>query len=382
MKVLHITAWYPSSEQPGWAPFVHRHVLALQPFADQRVWHLTVALGRTLRLDRRKHLADRTLLLSGPFLSWRIVEWTATLLILFAWFTRDRSFRPDVVNFCIAYPNCVHTRTLRLFIRMPFVITEHYSAYRYGFNTASRGLERIRKIFRRGTPVIAVSHALIEDIEQFARTTLAPACIVHNVVDGTRFHHRREVSPEEGRFFALAYWRQPKRPDLLIEALSILAERGRDVRLRIGGSGEQLDALRERFREFGVEDRIDLLGDLEPEQVAEEMRRAHLFLHASDHETYAVVCAEALCCGTPVVASRVGGIPEYLDPARGRTVPDPSPVTWADTIEAYWDSSWHTDRHALAMRSIAINAPDAVGSCYAGFLQEVLERKDHPERPH
>ncbi|MEZ4756999.1 MAG: glycosyltransferase family 4 protein [Flavobacteriales bacterium] len=375
MKVLHITAWYPSSERPGWSPFVQRHVLALQPFADQRVWHLSVTMARSWGLDRRAHLADRTLLLSGPFRSWRILEWASTLLVLLAWFTRDRSFRPDLVNFCIAYPNCVHTGILKFFIRRPFVITEHYSAYHYGFNTASQGLERIRRIFRQGTPVIAVSRALVQDIERFARTTLPSVCVVHNVVDGARFHHRAEPPPEEGRFFALAYWRPPKRPDLLIEALSILVSRGFNARLRIGGSGDQLDAVRVRSRELGVEDRIDLLGDLSPDRVAEEMNRAHLFLHASDHETYAVVCAEALCCGTPVVASMVGGIPEYLDPERGRVVPDPSPETWAETIEAIWESAWHADRYELASRSIAINSPDAVGARYASFLQDVLDKR-------
>lgn len=372
MKILHITAWYPSVDDPGGTPFVRRHVLALQPHADQRVWHISALMARSWRLDRRTLFADRSLRMFGPFPAWRILEGVATILVLFAWFTRDRSFRPDAVNFAIAHPNCVHLKILKFFIRKPFIITEHYSAYHYKFNNPPKGLDRIRQIFHHNIPVIAVSNALIGDIERFSGTAIEKAYVIPNVCDVAMFHHRAEYVPRKGSFFAIAYWRRPKRPDLLIEALAILVKRGRDVELRLAGTGEQLATLRPRIQELGILDRIVLLGNLTPEKVADEMGRSHLFLHASDYETYGVVCAEALCCGTPVIASHVGGIPEYLDHLRGRTVHEPSPERWADAIEAYWETALNLDRAQLSQRSMAINSPDVVGASYARILKNVI----------
>lgn len=372
MNVLHITSWYPHAGGPHETLFVQRHVEALAHYGDQTVWHITAAQGARWQLDTRKHLADRTYFFSAPIPSMFVIEWIATLMILYAWVTRDRSHTFDAINFCIAYPNCVNINFIKKIIKKPILITEHYSAYRIEFNSNAKGIDRIRNIFNHSIPVVCVSKSLSDDISRFSRNSSIPFYYVPNVVDTKHFRPSPLSIPTEGRFFAMAYWRLPKRPDVLLEAMAQLRDQGYRVTLRIGGSGEQWDRLQARISELGLTEQVRSLGPLNPEQAADEMRHAHAFLHASDYETYSAVCVEALGCGTPVIASRVGGIPEYMDEFRGRTVPVNEPATWANVIASYWDSALTVDRAAIAARMATSGSPKEVGRVYHEIIASII----------
>ncbi|WKZ66363.1 MAG: glycosyltransferase [Flavobacteriales bacterium] len=377
MRILHIAGWYPHPQVPGEALFVERHVRSLSGHAEAEVWHIDVRPSPGWKLTRRGLRADRTLLLHLPLHRWLIIEWIATALILWAWLTRDRSRPIDAVNFHIAYPNCARIRLLRRIMQRPMVITEHYSAYRIGFNATGRGVARIKAIFHAGAPVIAVSRALAADITRFAGPPAPVMHVLDNAVDTAVFRPDTEPRPEPGRFFAIAGWRSPKRPDLLLRALERLRRSGRDARLRIAGSGPMDASLRKLADELGLGPSVVFLGPLEPTAVAEEMRAAHALVHAADYETYSAVCAEALCCGTPVIASWVGGIAEYLDDGLGASVREATTEAWAAAWEGSWSRLLSMDRHAIAQHMSARAGMPAVGVRYAAILEQVIATAPH-----
>lgn len=336
-RVLHITAWYPNALSAHEAPFIERHIAALARYVPCTVWHCDVRPGPEWKWMRRGPKADRSSLVTTPLRRWLIIEWLATINILFFWYTRDRKEEFDLINFHIAYPNCTRIRLLRRLMGKPMVITEHFSAYRFGYRTKSRGALRIKRIFHAHVPVIVVSRSLAGDIVRFSGARDLPVHVVDNAVDGTIFRPVEGVAREEGRFLMVAGWRSPKRPDVLLAALRKLLDQGRRAHLRLVGEGPDLPSLIARIAELDLRDHVNLLGPLNEQQVADEMRRAHALVHASDYETYSAVCAEALSCGTPVVASAVGGIPEFLSPEHGILVPENDPDVWASAWNEAWD---------------------------------------------
>lgn len=103
--------------------------------------------------------------------------------------------------------------------------------------------------------------------------------------------------------------------DTLLDAVAILTHRFPDVCLRIGGNipnrgygGE----LRRKARTLGMEDRVEFLGWLPAEKIADELTRAHVFVIPSFIENSPNSLAEAQLVGTPVVASSAGGIPSMV----------------------------------------------------------------------
>ena len=110
---------------------------------------------------------------------------------------------------------------------------------------------------------------------------------------------------------------EQKGPDVAVRALAALErDHGIAARLAVAGDGpaDTSAALDRLARELGVADRVERLGRLGGDALAGEVARAHVWLVPSVWEEPApTTCVEAALARVPVVAARVGGIPEMLD---------------------------------------------------------------------
>ena len=103
-----------------------------------------------------------------------------------------------------------------------------------------------------------------------------------------------------------------KRVSSLLQAFSALCRRHSDVDLLIVGEGIDRDALQRIAAELGL-DRVRFLGWIsETEEKVRLYNAAECLVLPSRNEGFPTVVGEAMACGTPVVASRVGGVPELV----------------------------------------------------------------------
>jgi glycosyltransferase involved in cell wall biosynthesis len=100
---------------------------------------------------------------------------------------------------------------------------------------------------------------------------------------------------------------------VLVEAVAALGRRGFDVEATLVGGGSMLPALRNRARELRVDEQIHFAGHVAHEAVHAHYAAADVFCLPSFGEGVPVVLMEAMAAGLPVVASRVGGIPELVE---------------------------------------------------------------------
>jgi D-inositol-3-phosphate glycosyltransferase len=143
-----------------------------------------------------------------------------------------------------------------------------------------------------------------------------------------------------------------KGPDLALEVLSRL-DLALGARLVLAGSAapafaEYLDSLRTLARELGIEDRVELVGTLDRDELAEAMRCAGALLLTSWSETFGLVALEAQASGTPVLAWRsAGGVQEAVAPD-GLVLATRDPDVWAESLETLLGDP---DRYAEAVRT-------------------------------
>jgi glycosyltransferase involved in cell wall biosynthesis len=137
----------------------------------------------------------------------------------------------------------------------------------------------------------------------------------------------------------------------IISVLQVLITAGLEADLVIaGGPGPEGDyekTLRQLVSSLALERSVRFLGPVTSETMAEVMSAADLFCLASSNEGWPNVVHEALACGTPVVATDVGAVPEMLAGGRnGLVVPLDDSAALRNAIEFALQKEW--DRSAIS----------------------------------
>ena len=341
LRVLHITNWYPTKSNPIDGIWIKRQIESLPSFVHSDVFHISVEFGKMAFLKS----TIPGIRLRVPVKSWFLIELISFVLLLHFFLFRVNPRKYHVINFHIAYPLCVFLNIIRGLIRRPVVINEHWSAYHYNFGVQKPDrLFRIKALFRPDNRIITVSKALSNDIQKFVGNQNLTIDVVPNVVNTNEFKYGCQ---SREAFLMAGYWKYPKDPMRILKAFKQVREKFPDCILRVAGKGPLLPNMKSFVEESNLGNHVAWLGQLTESEMAMEMRQAIAFVHVSDYETFSVVCAEAICCGTPVIANAVGGVPEFINQSNGRLLTDKNIDSLALAMQ-YMLTNDHWDRMAIS----------------------------------
>src|SRR5438105_14076750 len=103
--------------------------------------------------------------------------------------------------------------------------------------------------------------------------------------------------------------------DILVEAWAIVVRAHQDAVLALVGDGESRGSLERMALQLGLSDNIRFLGKVDDRELVHWYRAADVSVIPSVAlEGFGLVILESLACGTPVIGTDVGGIPEALRP--------------------------------------------------------------------
>jgi glycogen(starch) synthase len=232
-------------------------------------------------------------------------------------------FRPSVLHVVCCSVNLPYAYVFRRVLGIPLVVTAQGEIGMDAaglYQSTSFVPRHFRKFLERASWVTACSSDTRRELLEYSTT--ARCEVVHNGIDLNEFRAVYE-NPRfgSGRPYVFAMGRHvyQKGFDVLIRAWHQLQLH--DYDLVIGGSGTDTEHLRELINELNVENSVHLVGRLDRGGVVAHLQHATCFVLPSRHEPFGIVVLEAMAAKIPVIATMVGGVPEFVMNGRnGRLV--------------------------------------------------------------
>ena len=352
MRILAVTNLFPNPFQPGRAPFNRQQFGALARRHELRViapiaWTDEFALRR--RGTTAALVADRRIVCGGidvvhprylfpPKLFRGLYGHLFQRCIQDHFHRACQQFHPHVVLAAWAYPDGWAAVQLARQAGLPVAIKVHGSDVLL-LNPRTARSRRTLQALQQADQIITVSRHLAQRITQLG-VPQENVCVVYNGVNaglfspGDRAEAKRRLGLQSklplllfvGNLLAV------KGPDVLVDAAAQLEQSGVAFQCRLIGQGPMQADLERQIRALRLIDRIKLPGPRPLEQLPEWYRAADILVIPSRSEGIPNVALESMACGTPVVATQVGGTPEVVN--RQHLVPPENPQALAEAIGA------------------------------------------------
>jgi glycosyltransferase involved in cell wall biosynthesis len=333
LRVLVLSTVFPGPAQPVHGRFVYERIRHAATRCDVRV---VAPIPWFVRQRERTTAAELTVDYPRFFYAPGVLKWLDGVWLFLSVLTCVRRIRRtfdfDVIDAHFAFPEGMAAVLLGRWFSRPVVVTLRGAEITLVTFRWRRAM--IRWTLRRVDRVIAVSHQLAELAKDFGA---APdrVEVIENGVDAVRFSPgdqgaaRRGLGLDDGGRWIVTVGRlvPGKGFHVLVRAVRRLLADFPDLRLAIvggdgAGSGGYPQRLRSLCRELGISERVLMAGARPAEEIPAWLNAADVFVLSSEREGSPNVVWEALACGRPVVATRVGQVDRMVPPFAGVLVTD------------------------------------------------------------
>ncbi|WP_431612263.1 glycosyltransferase [Chryseobacterium sp. 'Rf worker isolate 10'] len=311
-KILFISSWFPNQLEPTNGNFVQRHAEAVSLSCDVEILH---AIGNFKQEEL--YVYDE-----------RVINNIRTLIIYYKnsknpfqnFLRKMRAYskgfaklnKPDLVHGNILYNNMLFAVYLKKKYKIPFVITEHWTALQQENLSKTGGFIKwiAKYIANNAGYVLPVSHNLKDSLMLLGIT--APMKVISNVVDTDVFTIKSNTEKSMYlKFLHISSLIPRKRPQAIINTIYLLHQKGFPVHLEIGGDGDT-ESLITLVKSLSAEDYITVFDGISYIEVAQKMQHSDYFILFSENETQGCVILESYACGKPVISTMVGGAAEFI----------------------------------------------------------------------
>ena len=393
MKVLAFSRIFPSLQHPARGIYNLHRFRALSKFCDVRViapipvWDRLGARSPARGTNAKKYDGLHVEYPNYWFVPKIVPQWHATALyssVRSNIAELQRSFSFDVILAAFAYPDVVAAARLADDAKRPFVALVMGSDIN-DLAQRSQLQPQIRRAFARAERIIALSSALKDRVVELG-IPAERVVVHHNGVDGVRFAIRDKVAarrqlglPEDRRIVSfVGNVVFEKGPDIFIEAIGGLDRSFLSgVVAVIVGNGATAGQLHSRVQALGLGSTVRFVGRRHPDEIPVWMAASDLLCLSSRREGCPNVVLEALASGRPVVAARVGAVPDLITCSNGLIVPPESPAALAEAIHAALAREWEP----LALRdSVAALTWDDLGRAFFDVLRSAASGSSSRQR--
>jgi len=398
MRVLAFTSLFPNSRQPLLGIFVYQRLahLAKRPgnvvqvvapvpyFPSWIRWSRWSAFGQ---IPRQENIGNLVIYHPRYALLPKISMPLQGLLMFLGSFSLvyrlNRRMNFDCIDAHYVYPDGFAAILLGKLVRRPVIVSARGTDMNL-FPSFRLIRPMIRWTIRRSNGLVGVCSALKDAMVELGALP-EKVQVIGNGVDVERFEpldrqeaRRKLKLPEEGQILLSVGALIPRKGyQYLIPALAAIAPQHPTLRLYIVGEGPFRKELEGMAGKLGVRDRVFFVGSRANDELSLWYSAADVSCLASSREGWPNVLLESMACGTPVVATRVWGVPEVIvTPELGLMV-DQNSQDIAAGLRRALETQW--DRETL-VRHARKRTWEVVAEEVEEFLAARSSPSTHPQR--
>ncbi|HPG10437.1 MAG TPA: glycosyltransferase [Chitinophagaceae bacterium] len=327
-KILWLCSWFPGKTEPYNGDFIQRHARAASLYNDIYVIHVIGDASGTIRQIEKEITKSDGLTEHLVYFKKKpglIGKFKAHSSYLFLFKQAIRRYvlengKPDLVHVHIPYKAGLLGIWLKKRYKIPFIVSEHWGIYNKivndNYEKQNFFFKRIvSKTFHEANCWVSVSNYLSDGVKKMVFD--GGFKIIPNTVDTGLFYFKLK---DQGkfRFIHVSNMVTLKNAEGILRAFKSFCKNNSSAELVMVGDN------RKDIREFAAklfsEGKVKFRGEIPYQQVAKEMQDSNCLILFSDIENSPCVIGEALCCGVPVIATNVGGIPELVNEENGLLV--------------------------------------------------------------
>ena len=287
----------------------------------------------------------------------------------------SRSAKIDCIDAHFVYPDGLAAVLLGKMLGVPVTVSARGTDINL-FPSFRLIRPMIRWTLSQADCVIAVSGALKEAMVRLGVNPHKVRVISNGVnaelfrlMDRKTARRNLDLPPQAPLLVSVGALIRPKGHLTLIRAFARTAPRHPGMKLYILGEGPLRFELESLVCELSLQDKVRLPGKRPNEELPQWFNAADVSLLTSEREGWPNVLTESLACGTPVVATRVGGVPEILHSPELGIVVDQTIDSVADGLERALLKTW--DREAISKQTRARTWNTVAGELEGVFSEQL-----------
>ena len=191
-------------------------------------------------------------------------------------------------------------------IKVPIFAWIHFSLT-FGEKLSGEKVEKYKKQYKKYDKILTICDTMRDEFVEILGMDKTKVELVYNPINLEIIRKKAEnVNPKYGNYLKEDYFlqvsrlTQQKQPEHLVDIYYKLKQRGIKEKLYFIGNGEKVKLIKQKIKEYNLEDDIILLGQIENPYPF--FKNAKLFVHTAKYEGLPTVLLESLAFGTPVVA--------------------------------------------------------------------------------
>ena len=277
--------------------------------------------------------------------------------------------QPDVIH-AHFYSIAAIASVLKQKFDVPFVVTEHSSKLNRNIKEISKlDVKLAKKAYKNADRVVTVSNALAQNLKE---NFVVDAVVIHNIVDVAHFQYVRREPKDSFTFISVGNLVSIKRFDLLIEAFADAFKNDKSVKLKLVGSGPEINNLQSIINQCNMNDQVILLNEVGRDKLKDIYPQGDAFVLASKSETFGVVFIEAMATGLPVVATDCGGPSDFVNEKNGYLIPVDDKKSLVDALVKMRNNAYSFNTLEVSELTVKQFSPENIGNALTNLFRGII----------